>query len=103
MGQATVAADGTFQVMFQNVMIPGAANPVTGMDLTANVTLDGTIRSPDRYCGDVTGMVTAPVALDLSGSHFGAIRVSATAIGSSLPAPDFTCPAGGPVDGGNRG
>lgn len=97
-----VASDGTFTDDQPQVMFPKEANPITGTDLVANVTLHGTIRSKDRFCGPLTGMVTQPIPLDLAGSKFGAIRVAADAVGATLPPTDYSCPAGGDLtDGGS--
>jgi hypothetical protein len=96
---APVASDGTFTLIMNNFPILAAGNPVTGSDLIVDVHLIGTIRSANRFCGDVTGMVTSPAPIDLTGSTWGAIRVPDGAIGSSLPPWDYSCPAGEP-DGG---
>jgi hypothetical protein len=96
---APVARDGTFTLILVNFPILAAGNPVTGTDLTADAHLIGTIRSENRFCGLVTGMVTMPTPIDLAGSNWGAIRVPDGAIGSSLPPFDYSCPADLP-DGG---
>jgi hypothetical protein len=70
--------DGTFSADLGDVSVPGRANPITGSDIVANVQLTASTRAaaddqPDVFCGQVTGMVTAPIKLDLSGSSFGAV------------------------------
>jgi len=88
-----VAADGTFSLPFGSTMVSGDANPITGSDIVADLTLKGVTRSTNRLCGNITGMVLMPIALDLAGSTWGAIRIAPGTIGSALPAPDATCPA----------
>jgi hypothetical protein len=94
-----VAADGTFTFALKSFPIYAAGNPVTGSDLVVDANLNGTIRSTDRFCGGVVGMVIQPAMIDLTGSTWSATRVSATAIGSELPPSDHSCPAESP-DGG---
>jgi hypothetical protein len=90
-----VNRDGTFSFNFGTVMVPGAANPITGSDITVtNFTLQGVIRSQNRFCGNATGKVTSPIMYDLMGAVWGAIRVT----GATLPAPDYSCPASEPMD-----
>src|SRR5262249_53895946 len=82
-----VMSDGTF-ALHQPGDVPGDANPITGADISFDVTLNGVIRSANRYCGDATGRVTKPTTLDLTGSKFAAVRVKP---GDPLPAPDISC------------
>jgi len=63
----------------------------------ADLSLKGVTRSPNRLCGDITGMVLMPIMLDLAGSTWGAIRIAPGTVGAALPAPDFTCPAEEPM------
>ncbi|MBX7080098.1 MAG: hypothetical protein K1X88_12960 [Nannocystaceae bacterium] len=71
-----VAADGSFSFAIAGLDIPGEANPITGSDLTlSNLEFDGQIVDADNWCGDLTGMVIAPLMLDLSGSTFAGSRV----------------------------
>ncbi len=92
-----VAADGTFSIPFGVQMVSGDANPITGSDIVADLTLKGVTRSANRLCGDITGMVIMPLALDLAGSTWGAIRIAPGTTGAALPAPDSTCPAEEPM------
>ncbi len=90
-----VDASGGFSVMItQDVMVTGAANPITGSDIVATLNLVGAIQSEDLFCGTVTGMVTAPLMLDLTGSTFAAVRVPSV---DMLPGDPITvaCPEGG--------
>lgn len=71
--------DGTFSADLGDVSVPGRANPITGSDIVANVQLTARTRAaaddqPAVFCGQVAGMVTEPIELDLAGSSFGAVR-----------------------------
>jgi hypothetical protein len=70
-GPFAVAADGAFVATVNGLQVTGAANPVTGGDIVADVVLTGNICGSDRFfCGPVTGTVTEPIALDLAKSTF---------------------------------
>jgi hypothetical protein len=88
-----VAADGSFEIVAGTVMIPGAANPITGGEIVADLTLVGSIRSVDSYCGTIKGKVLMPIMLDLAGSTWSAVRVPASGV---LPPPEVKCPSGMP-------
>lgn len=90
-----IAANGDLEIVFGMVMVPGAANPITGSDIVADLALVGTIRSADRYCGIIHGMLLMPLMLDLSNSAWAAVRIPAS---GELPAPDSMCPAFTPPD-----
>lgn len=92
---STIAANGDLELAFGTVMVPGAANPISGSDIVGDFTLVGVIRSSDRYCGQLRGMLVMPFVLDLTGSPWAAVRVPA---GGALPAPETTCPAFVPPD-----
>jgi hypothetical protein len=66
----------SFTLPFGETMVTGAANPITGSDIVANLELQATIRSEDAWCGTVTGMVLSPIMVDLAGSNFAAIRLA---------------------------
>jgi len=81
------AADGTFSADLGEVTVPGRANPITGSDIVATVQLQATTRAPGatdggdagdaaEVCGQITGMVSMPLPLDLAGSTFGAVRTA---------------------------
>lgn len=78
-----VGADGTFGAELPEMRISGAANPITGSDLVATVGLSGSVGDGDVWCGDVFGMVTQPLMLDLVGSTFSFTRLD----GEMLPDP----------------
>jgi hypothetical protein len=72
------AEDGTFEVDLGDVAVLGSANPITGTDITAQVKLRAsTYRAagdvPQHFCGEVSGMVSKPIPLDLERSTFGAV------------------------------
>ncbi|HWB75154.1 MAG TPA: hypothetical protein VG755_09360 [Nannocystaceae bacterium] len=70
-----VEADGSFTVEVPDMLIPGAANPITGSDIVGTIILDGRVVSDDLLCGNVTGTITQPLMLDLTGSTFAGTRV----------------------------
>ncbi len=95
-----VNATGGFELpISEPVMVTGMANPITGSDIVATLNLSGTIQSEDLFCGTVTGMVTSPLMLDLTGSSFAAVRVPSV---DMLPGEPITvaCPVGGGEDTG---
>jgi hypothetical protein len=77
-----VNADGTFKGETIHVTTPGAANPLGGTMLEADLSLQGRPTSNvkpgdtvDFLCGDVTGTVFVGLALPLTGSTFTATRI----------------------------
>lgn len=64
-----------FTLPFGETMITGAANPITGSDIVADLSLEGSFRSENAWCGTVTGMVLSPIQVPLDGSVFGATRL----------------------------
>ena len=66
--------DGTFIADLGVVAAPGDANPITGSDIKAQLTLTGAVYG-DHWCGTVTGDVIEPLALGLEGSTFGSVIV----------------------------
>ncbi|HKU43650.1 MAG TPA: hypothetical protein VJR89_36075 [Polyangiales bacterium] len=72
------SAEGTFQAELGEVTVPGRANPISGSDIVATVTISASARQgagdePDLFCGQVSGMARVPIALDLTGSSMGAV------------------------------
>jgi hypothetical protein len=70
--------DGSFGADLGEVVVPGRANPISGAEITARVMLVATAQAPDggasaTFCGQVSGMVIAPLRFDLAGSTFGAV------------------------------
>lgn len=83
---------GAFQLTEDGVMLGMQANDVTCSDITANLVLDGLIKSADQFCGDVSGMVVT-TGSNLAGSSFGAIRIEPGTRGdANLPEPLKACP-----------
>src|SRR5688572_23022052 len=65
----TIGGDLPFMLYTGPITIPGAANPISGTDVTIDAGFNGAALG-DPYCGMVGGSVTAPVASDLAGSTF---------------------------------
>jgi hypothetical protein len=82
-----IAADGTFQIGFVDLVLPAQANPLTCEELTASsVDVDGTVQSPDLTCG--TGLLIGTIE-----GTFGAIRIEPGTVGdANLPEPVTACP-----------
>lgn len=97
-----VDASGAFTIeIAEPVNVTGQANPITCGDIVATLNLQGSIQSENIICGNVTGMVTAPLALDLMGSTFAVERVESI---DMLPTMVLgACPAGGAEDSGGSG
>jgi hypothetical protein len=98
--QGTVNPDGSFEVDIPVLQLPGAANPVTGTDIAASLKLTGSLVSPGLLCGEVSGKVTAPLMVDLTGSTFGAIHIATGSTGAELPPPVTACPPPAAADAG---
>jgi hypothetical protein len=71
-GGLPIEDDGTFDWELGELTIPGPANPISGIDITAELQLSGGLcdDGPGFFCGDVTGASSAPFELDLEGSTF---------------------------------
>jgi len=79
-----------FSAQLDDAPIPGAANPMTGEDIAASITLTGSLAGAGTPCGSADGMTTAPLAASLAGSTWAATPVSSV---DALP-DDFSvaCP-----------
>jgi hypothetical protein len=90
LGPFQVDQNGAYRAEIPNLQVTGAANPVTGGDIAANAVLTGTLCGDGSFfCGTVSGMVTAPLPLDLKGSTFTFTRVDSP---TDLPAqPAIDC------------
>ncbi len=85
-----VAADGSFDAMLGTIMVSGAANPITGSDITTTgVVLHGQLCSqdPSFVCGSVDGQVTMPIMASLAGSTFTLQAIQ----NGTIPAPVIDC------------
>ncbi|MBL4684314.1 MAG: hypothetical protein JKY37_06975 [Nannocystaceae bacterium] len=67
--------DTGFEIFTGPLLIPGAANPISGTDVTVDILLSG-MPTGQPYCGAVSGSVTAPTPADLGGSTFGTEKVT---------------------------
>ncbi|MCX4241585.1 hypothetical protein [Paraliomyxa miuraensis] len=65
------AATGTFYWDTGIILIPGAANPITGADVVASIQLNAVPAGTPAYCGAAGGTVLMPVELSLDGSSHG--------------------------------
>jgi hypothetical protein len=75
-GPLPLMPDGTLNAELPPLVVAGEANPITGGQIDAQVTLNGRLcGGTDFQCGTVTGNVTQPVGLDLMGSTFAMERV----------------------------
>ncbi|MFV8750402.1 hypothetical protein ACNOYE_07610 [Nannocystaceae bacterium ST9] len=72
----TFDAEGNYTIDMGEVMVTGAANPVTGSDIVATLVIDGHIVHINALCGGITGMLTSPLQADLAGSTFGMLRLA---------------------------
>jgi hypothetical protein len=68
-------ANGNFEIDMGLVMVSGTANPVTGSDIQASLTVLGHIAHKNAICGELMGMLMSPLEYNLDGSEFGAIRL----------------------------
>lgn len=89
--EATVNEDGSFVFELPGLMIPGAANPITGSDIVGDMVVQGVIVDSELWCGTVSGAITQPLMLDLQGSTFAGTRLQSIAMlpGDPIPA---ACP-----------
>jgi hypothetical protein len=89
-GPFPIRADGGYDAALTNLRVTGAANPISGSDIVANVVLHGRLCGDGSFfCGTATGSVTAPLTVDLTGSTYTITRVPSAA---ELPAqPTIDC------------
>lgn len=92
-GPAPYREDGSFVAELGEVTVPGRANPISGSDIVATVTIEASAREmegelPTHFCGDVRGMVSVPLELDLAGSSM--FGVAADDLGAVEPL--VSCP-----------
>jgi hypothetical protein len=100
-----VSPAGQFRVeSLGEVFVSGAANPITGADIIADLGFEGFIQDDQVYCGAVFGTVIEPLSgVGLEGSTFGAQRLEATDP-ASLPTDIlFKCPEAGAPPTGDTG
>lgn len=88
-GPYEASADGQFTAELPTIVVPSNANAISGRELEATITLTGALCAPaDFVCGDVTGSLVRPLALDLKGSTFAMERITDP---SSYPEPVINC------------
>jgi len=63
-----VDATGTFYWDTGVILIPGAANPITGSDIVASIQANVAPVGTPAFCGAVGGTVTSPIQTTLDGS-----------------------------------
>jgi hypothetical protein len=83
-----VAADGTFTWDLGDVTLVGVANPISGSDIVAELSLVGGLctESPNFFCGEVVGVSSVPFEFDLAGSTFTFQKHEGT-----IPSPLINC------------
>lgn len=65
-----------FELPFGVIEVTGEANPITGAEITSDITLSASVASVDAWCGTASGMVMSPIQVPLAGSTFGAMRLA---------------------------
>lgn len=73
-----VDGTGTFYWDTGVILVPGAANPITGSDLVVSVQANvvPVVPGPPAYCGPVGGQVTSPINVPLEGSTHAMTEIS---------------------------
>lgn len=90
-GPVAVQDSGDFMADITGLDVAGEANPISGGQIAADVTLSGNIcGDPSFFCGAIGGMVSQPLPInDLTGSTFTLLRLEA---GQEPPArPPINC------------
>lgn len=90
----TIDPDGLITIEVPEVQLVGAVNPITGSDVEAELRIQAEFVG-DLICGRVSGMITVPANIDLTGSTFSAMPVSLGPDPASedIPLPsDIGCP-----------
>lgn len=94
-GQSTspVSPDGSFEVVFGTVTVPGEANSISGSEIETTLVLQGdsgSLCTPvEVFCGDMSGEMSKPMAgVNLEGSTFSFQRITDP---GNLPPPLLEC------------
>ena len=66
----------SFEVDLGEITVLAAANPITPIDIRADLLLDATIRTGDAWCGNIMGEVLSPLTASLDGSTLAALRLA---------------------------
>jgi hypothetical protein len=89
-------ANNAFSINFGSVMIPGAANAISGSDIQIdNTVFAAKIQSTDHLCAELGGQLVKPFAYPLDDPGDICIILRVNADGSLPPRPDakgFVCP-----------
>lgn len=95
-----ILEDGSFRIELFGFLIPGAANPITGENLIADVIIAGSacFEDPSFLCGAVGGSLTLPQPLALTGSTFGMTLVEDPAELPERPVVNCAGDRAGPLD-----
>jgi hypothetical protein len=73
-----VDGEGNFNLSLGTVALAGAANPITGADMTINATMSGRVTEAGTLCGTVDGMIVSPLNASIDGSTFGSVGITDT-------------------------
>ena len=65
-----VSDDCTFDMDVNGIMIPGAANPISGSDILGEIQLLGSLRTTDLYCGIANGTANVSGAPGYQNRHY---------------------------------
>ena len=88
----TVGPGRTFSIPLHELQVSGVANPITGSDIVASISIEGTL-GDGLVCGDADGEVTVPTTIALTGSRFEAVEIEPGTPTQDLPLPDdIGCP-----------
>ena len=80
-----IGEDGRFSIPFGNVVVTGEANPISGSEIEADLTLNGEIRGEQDICGLIEGDLIRPTAFSLNGSTVGMGLVEGDDFASATP------------------
>lgn len=91
-----IGADGSFEIVLDDAVFPGGTVDVPKIcglgDITADLTVTGSIQATGEPCGTVTGLTGPPLAdLNVTGT-FGGVSIEQGTIGEDLPEPQLACP-----------
>ncbi len=75
---------GCFTLDMGLVTAAGATNPITGSDITTTLVLEGCFEGT-FLCGTVSGFVSQPLQLDLTGSTFAAVEANPSMLPVEFP------------------
>jgi hypothetical protein len=69
-GPFPVQPDGTFEADWGTITVPGATNPLSPSDLSADLLISGSLCASDFFCGAAAGDILEPVMLNIDGSSW---------------------------------